>query len=134
MHEWALTDAVVETAESASREAGMKSVSEVVVVLGELQGIDKGIFISAYDQMKKNYPRLKKSRIVLENEDVELHCHGCDRDFKFQKDELDHQTSEAIHFLPEVARVYIRCPECGSGDFSVVKGRGFYIKEIRGER
>ena len=46
---------------------------------------------------------------------------------------LSEEQSEAIHFIPEVAHVYIRCPECESPDFEFVKGRGVWIESIEGE-
>jgi hydrogenase nickel incorporation protein HypA/HybF len=37
---------------------------------------------------------------------------------------------EAVHFLPEAAHAYLRCPRCGSVDFDVAAGRGVSIVSI----
>jgi hydrogenase nickel incorporation protein HypA/HybF len=45
---------------------------------------------------------------------------------------MDKEVSEAIHFVPEMAHVYIKCPSCGSPDFEVVEGRGVWLQSIKG--
>ncbi|MEM4169637.1 MAG: hydrogenase maturation nickel metallochaperone HypA, partial [Thermoproteota archaeon] len=50
----------------------------------------------------------------------------------FQKEELDENMLEAIHFLPEVSHAYVKCPNCGSPDFEVTGGRGVWIESIKG--
>ena len=47
---------------------------------------------------------------------------------------MNHEESEAVHFVPELVSSYMRCPACKSPDFSIVRGRGIYIKEIRGDK
>jgi hydrogenase nickel incorporation protein HypA/HybF len=39
---------------------------------------------------------------------------------------------ENIHFIPEVAHVYVKCPRCESPDFEVLKGRGVWINKVMG--
>ncbi len=39
---------------------------------------------------------------------------------------------ESIHFIPEVAHTYIKCPKCGSPDFEIIKGRGIWLEKIKG--
>ena len=41
---------------------------------------------------------------------------------------------EAIHFVPEIAHTYIKCPKCGSPDFEVVQGRGVWLESIKGAK
>jgi len=45
---------------------------------------------------------------------------------------MDEETSEAIHFVPEMAHVYIKCPSCDSPDFEVLEGRGVILASISG--
>jgi hydrogenase nickel incorporation protein HypA/HybF len=45
---------------------------------------------------------------------------------------LDEEAREAIHFLPEAAHAYIRCPKCGSPDFEILSGRGVWLESVRG--
>ena len=46
----------------------------------------------------------------------------------------DDDAAEAIHFVPELAHAFMRCPDCGSPDFEVAAGRGVAISGIEGER
>ena len=45
-----------------------------------------------------------------------------------------HDISWPIHFVPELAHAYLRCPDCSSADFEVLGGRGVSIDAIEGER
>jgi hydrogenase nickel incorporation protein HypA/HybF len=47
---------------------------------------------------------------------------------------LDEDETEAIHFMPEIAHIYIRCPQCKSPDFDIIQGRGVQVGVIEGER
>jgi hydrogenase nickel incorporation protein HypA/HybF len=49
-------------------------------------------------------------------------------------DNLDDEVSESIHFIPEVAHSYLKCPKCGSSDFEFMKGRGVWLASIKGGR
>ena len=40
------------------------------------------------------------------------------------------QEREAIHFLPESAHAYLRCPGCGGPDFVLAAGRGVSIEAV----
>jgi hydrogenase nickel incorporation protein HypA/HybF len=40
--------------------------------------------------------------------------------------------AEAIHFVPEMARVYARCPTCSSHDFALAAGRGIWLVAVSG--
>jgi len=50
----------------------------------------------------------------------------------FKKKELNEDASEAIHFIPEIAHTYIKCPKCRSPDFEVLQGRGVWLESIKG--
>jgi hydrogenase nickel incorporation protein HypA/HybF len=45
---------------------------------------------------------------------------------------MEKENAEAIHFVPEIAYVYIRCPNCKSPDFEIMQGRGVWLERIRG--
>jgi len=47
---------------------------------------------------------------------------------------LDEEEAEFIHFIPEVAHAYLRCPKCKSPDFEITKGRGVWVSSIKGSR
>ncbi len=51
-----------------------------------------------------------------------------------ERKELGENEQEAIHFVPEAAHAFIRCPACGSPDFEISKGRGVWVERITGMR
>ena len=80
-------------------------------------------------------PIMSKAETELEIEKAVLKCRVCGHEWPFHDAAkgLDEEQSESIHFIPEVAHVYIRCPECESPDFEFVKGRGVWVESIEGE-
>jgi hydrogenase nickel incorporation protein HypA/HybF len=63
-----------------------------------------------------------------------LKCRVCENTWQFNLKKLDKNTAEAIHFVPEVAHTYIKCPKCCSPDFEIVSGRGVWLENIKGAR
>ncbi|MFX1486425.1 MAG: hydrogenase nickel incorporation protein HypA [Promethearchaeota archaeon] len=137
MHEWALAEAVITTALKVSREKGLEKVSRITVKIGKLQQVELDLFRFAIGEIKKTQgPTLEKADIEIEIEEAVLECRACHKKWLFKEslERLRPDDAEAIHFIPEVAHVYIRCPECNSPDFEVLKGRGVWIASIEGTR
>jgi hydrogenase nickel incorporation protein HypA/HybF len=130
MHEWALAEAVISAASDVAEKEGLKEVAEVRLRVGELQQIDQEIFEFALSQIKT--AKLKNARFTIHKVEAKLHCRACGERWVFRREKLDRDTSEAIHFVPEVAHAYIRCPKCGSPDFEIIEGRGVWLESIRG--
>lgn len=135
MHELALAEAVVAAALDAAEREGLASLEGIGVRVGELQRITRDVFEFALREvLPAGEPRLAGTRITLEVEPARLRCRACARAFALAEaagaptpDEL-----EAIHFVPELAHGFLRCPACGSPDFQVLAGRGVSIAWIRG--
>jgi len=136
MHEWALVDAIAQAAQAAAETEKLKRVDIVAVVLGELQNIDRAAVKSLFTEIRRGKsPALRCAKISISAEKAVFKCRVCANEFGMTSGgKLNHQKSEAVHFLPEMAHVYLRCPKCKSADFEVIKGRGIYIKEITGEK
>jgi hydrogenase nickel incorporation protein HypA/HybF len=130
MHEWALAEGVVSTATRIAEEKGLERVTEVKVNIGELQQIEEDIFRFALDQLRT--PLLKDAEFVFETIPGRLRCRVCGEEWSFSPGGLSEDVSEAIHFVPEMAHVYLKCPGCGSPDFEVKEGRGVYLASIKG--
>jgi hydrogenase nickel incorporation protein HypA/HybF len=108
----------------------MKNVIEVTIRIGELQQIDMEAFKFALEQLSGQYSI--RARFKFKEEGVEFRCRVCGKTWPFERENLDPDAREAIHFIPEVAHAFLRCPRCGSPDFEVVKGRGVWIESIQG--
>jgi len=136
MHEWALADAVITSVLKAAEEEGLRQITRVKVNIGELQQIDREIFEFALKEVNQpQRPLITQAVIELEDETAILRCRACGHEWLFSESfqELSEEQAEAIHFIPEVAHVYIRCPRCDSPDFEFIRGRGVWIESIEGE-
>ena len=135
MHEWALAEAVLDTAEKAAKDGKLKAVRSVVVRVGELQRMELDALRFCLEEIRKSRPALKAAALEIETEPAEFSCKACakrwtlrDLDRPEAADEVEH-----IHFVPEMAHVYLRCTSCGSPDFEVIKGRGVLVARITGD-
>ncbi len=132
MHEWALAEAVIATATQIAEKENLKQVTEVTVKIGELQQIERSIFRFALTQLKP--AQFNYTKFHLTTAKTTLNCRICGTTWLFKKERLDKNTAEAIHFVPEVAHTYIKCPKCGSPDFEIVEGRGVWLESVKGTR
>ncbi len=132
MHEWALAEAVIATALQIAEKEDLRQVTEITIKIGELQQVERGIFRFALKQLK---PELFKNvKFHLTTAKTKLQCRVCGNTWLFRKAKLDKDTAEAIHFVPEVAHTYIKCPKCGSPDFEITEGRGVWLESVKGAR
>ena len=137
MHEWALADAVVTSALKVAENEDLKEISEIIVRIGELQTIDTEIFNFALKEvMQPQKKLLENAKIIIKPEKAILKCKVCKNEwfFKDAVKNLSDDETESLHFIPETAHVYLRCPECKSPDFEIIQGRGIWIDSISGER
>lgn len=136
MHEWALAEAVVAAAAKSAERERIKKVSVLNVKLGELQRIDREIFEEALKEiLHQEKPPLHSARTKLEIEKAMFRCRACQREWKLEPAlrGKDREEAEAIHFLPEMIYVYVRCPGCSSPDFEILRGRGVWLESLEEE-
>jgi len=130
MHEWALAEGVIATAQKFAEEHGLVKVTEVVIMVGELQQVEHDVLEFAFEQTK---PELFKEAIfILKTQPAMFKCRACGNEWSFESQGLSEDVTEAIHFVPEMAHVYIKCTECDSPDFEVKVGRGVWLETIKG--
>ena len=130
MHEWALAEAVIAAASEIADKEELKEVTEVKIRVGELQQIELDIFQFALSQLKSG--KFKNTKMQVGTKKVEFKCRACGYEWTLEKEKLDESMVEAIHFVPEVAHTYIKCPKCNSPDFEVVEGRGVWLESLKG--
>ena len=136
MHEWSLAEAVIATAIEESRKEGLEEITEIKLKIGELQQLDIEIFKFALDELANAHDEgslLKDMKIEMETEKAIFRCRVCGKEWDFGEIGLNEEEYEAVHFAPEVAHAYIRCPSCKSPDFEVLQGRGVLIQTIKGK-
>jgi hydrogenase nickel incorporation protein HypA/HybF len=136
VHEWALAEGIVSTAVRIAREQGCSDITRIKIRLGELQQIDTGIFETLLKEVIQTQDSMAAgAEIEIEEEKAVMKCRVCGREWDFDDDlkGLSEEEGESIHFVPEIAHVYITCPACESPDFEFVKGRGVWLDSIEGE-
>ena len=127
-----MAEAVLAAASEAADKEDLKQVSEIKVRVGELQGIELEILQFAFSQLKKG--RFKNAKFTTRTIEATFKCRACNSTWTFNKNKVDEVVAEAIHFIPEVAHTYMKCPKCGSPDFEITEGRGVWLETIKGER
>jgi len=132
MHEWALAEAILTSAKQVAEEQKLKEVTEVTIRIGELQQVEAGILRFAISQLKQ--PIFKNAKFRILKAKTTLKCRACSTSWPFSKNKIDKETAEAIHFVPEVAHSYVKCPKCGSPDFEVAGGRGVWLETVKGAK
>jgi len=132
MHEWALAEAVITAASEIAEREGLKQVTHVTVKVGELQQVERAILEFALSQLKT--ARFKGAKFDVETEKARLKCRVCGHTWVFRQKNMDPATLEAIHFVPEIAHTYVKCPNCASPDFEIEQGRGVWLQTVRGVR
>lgn len=109
----------------------MRKIVRIDVRVGELQAIEMDVLRFALSQLKTE--KLPETRFIVRSGKAKLRCRVCGHEWIYDKRKLDEKESEAIHFVPEVAHAYIKCPKCGSPDFEILEGRGVWIESVKGE-
>lgn len=135
VHEFALAEGVIAAALQAAEEGGIRRIATVRVAVGELQQIDPETFAGALrDQVPTKSEALAGTDFAVQFEPALLHCRACGAEFGLSAaaGDLDEQAAEAIHFVPELAHTWRRCPTCGSPDFEVIRGRGIWLIAVEG--
>lgn len=135
MHELALADSVVKAAVRAADDAGLNRIDRIVVKVGELQQIEKDLFeYSLVNVVPAQDSRLDGVVFDVADEPVQLECRACGNSYGRAEIDLDSDgdDGEAVHFIPELAHAFARCPSCGSPDFDISAGRGITLERIEG--
>jgi hydrogenase nickel incorporation protein HypA/HybF len=132
MHEWSLAEAILTSASEIAQKEKLKEVTEVTIKIGELQQVERPILRFAISEMKPPLLRNTKFRILKAKSTMK--CRVCGTAWQFDSKKMDRETAEAIHFVPEVAHSYVKCPKCGSPDFEIASGRGVWLESVKGAK
>lgn len=134
MHEWALAESVIKTVIEHADYRKIRKLKEAGVVFGELQGIDKEIFSFALEELRAQFPKAASCRFKISVEPAAFRCKACSHKFPLKGLRRTKDEAEFIHFVPEMAHTFLKCPKCKSPDFEIVEGRGVGISHIKGAK
>jgi hydrogenase nickel incorporation protein HypA/HybF len=137
VHEWSLAHSVVAALDRFAQENNIRRVVKVVVSLPKLAMLDREIFREAYAELSKGGP-LEGSELVIEEEPPRFICRSCGKEFALEQ--VAPQVAEVwskygeenpLHFLPDLAPMFIRCPYCGSENVAA-SNTEIRIKRVEG--
>ena len=134
MHEWALAESVIKSAVEHAAAEKFKKLKEAGVVFGELQAIDKEIFVFALEELRKQFPGARDCKFKIIKQPAAFRCKACSHKFLLKGLKKTRDEAEFIHFMPEMAHTFLKCPKCKSPDFEIVEGRGVTISYLKGGR
>ncbi|MCS7280817.1 MAG: hydrogenase nickel incorporation protein HypA [Desulfobacterota bacterium] len=135
MHEWAVAESIVLTVLKEAEKNGMRFLDRIVLRIGELQRMEKDILCFAMESIFRHYGyELSEKNFDILEEPAFFKCHVCETEWPYVEvlRSMGEEEKEFIHFIPEVAHGFIKCPSCGSSDFELERGRGVVIESISG--
>lgn len=134
MHEWALAESVIKAAVEHASAEKLKKLKEAGVVFGELQAIDGEIFKFALGELRAQFPGAAACKFKIIKQPAAFRCKACAHEFPLKGLKKTKDEAEFIHFVPEMAHTFLKCPKCKSPDFEIARGRGVSISYIKGEK
>lgn len=110
MHEYAVTESILEIVQEQASQSGAQRIDEVTVIIGELTAY-KGESIQFYfDELARGTPA-EGAVIHLQAMEARAACRDC-----------------GAAFRPRHA--FFVCPECGSGAYDLTQGNELFIDNI----
>jgi len=115
MHELGIAQDLFCTVEDKAKENNLKSVTKIVVVVGEASGIDEDFLRHTLIDHLMPGTIAENAELEITRESLQARCMACGIEMDFQ------QSSR------------LRCPNCGNNSLEVTQGKSVYLKSIEGE-
>ncbi|TDA35547.1 MAG: hydrogenase nickel insertion protein HypA, partial [Hadesarchaea archaeon] len=123
MHEWAIAEGIVEALLERGKKEGARRITGFRVVLGEIQGVEEGLLRFALEELSRG-TILEGAEITFEREKGRVGCRSCGFEWSPERGSME---EEALHFLPDLLPLFLRCPRCGGLDLEIKGGRGVWV-------
>lgn len=110
MHELGIVYEILKTVDEVSREQELEKVTKITLQVGEMSGVLPDYLVACWNMIRSetNYPEME---MVTETLPVIGMCNDCCK----------------LYSLNANSR---QCPYCGSGNYEILTGREFKIKNI----
>ncbi|PAF52656.1 hydrogenase/urease nickel incorporation protein HypA [Helicobacter sp. 13S00477-4] len=105
MHEYSVVSSLIEICEENAFKNKAFKIERIVVGIGERSGMDKSLFLSAFETFREESQLCKDAILDIIEEKIELECKECG--YKFIPKEIE----------------YGLCKQCGSKNLKITKGR-----------
>lgn len=110
MHEYAITESILEIVQAEVDRAGAGSVDEIRLVIGELTTFVDSSIEFYFTEMARG-TAAEGAKLSFQKLEAKAHCPGCEIDFR-----------------PHNA--FFTCPECRSAVFELKQGQELFIESI----
>ena len=111
MHELGIVYHIIRDVENVARAHGVRRVSSVTLLLGEVSGVVPDLLLDAWRWAADKKPITQGAGLVVEPVEAVTHCEACGRDYAT----VEHGKT---------------CPHCGSGETYLLQGQEVMIKQI----
>ena len=111
MHELGIVYHIIRDVENVARANGVRRVSGVTLLLGEVSGVVPDLLLDAWRWAADKKTISQGAELIVEPVEAVTHCEACGRDYAT----VEHGKT---------------CPHCGSGETYLLRGREVLIKQI----
>lgn len=111
MHELGIVYHIIRDVENVARAHGVRRVSSVTLLLGEVSGVVPDLLLDAWRWAADKKPITEGAELIVEPVEAVTHCEACGRDYAT----VEHGKT---------------CPHCGSGETYLLRGQEVMIKQI----
>ena len=111
MHELGIVYHIIRDVENVARAHGVRRVSSVTLLLGEVSGVVPDLLLDAWRWAADKKPITQGAELIVEPVEAVTHCEACGRDYAT----VEHGKT---------------CPHCGSGETYLLQGQEVMIKQI----
>ena len=111
MHELGIVYHIIRDVENVARANGVRRVSSVTLLLGEVSGVVPDLLLDAWRWAADKKPITQGAELVVEPVEAVTHCEACGRDYGT----VEHGKT---------------CPHCGNGETYLLQGQEVMIKQI----
>ena len=111
MHELGIVYHIIRDVENVARANGVRRVSSVTLLLGEVSGVVPDLLLDAWRWAADKKPITEGAELIVEPVEAVTHCEVGGRDYA----------------TVEHGKI---CPHCGSGDTYLLQGQEVMIKQI----
>jgi hydrogenase nickel incorporation protein HypA/HybF len=142
LHELSVARSIVDVVLDEADKNNAAAVAEVDIDVGEIMQVDAEVLRKALAALMTG-PRLAGAQVRVRIEKAKFSCHRCGSewdmaDAKKQLSEVpdslmirEPDSNELpLHFLPNLYAAFIRCPTCGTSDFSAVRGDDIRVMRV----
>jgi len=110
LHEYAITESILEIVQAEVVRAGAEKVDEITLVVGELTTFVDSSIEFYFSEMSRG-TAAEGARLRFQRIEARAHCAGCGADFR-----------------PHNA--FFTCPQCRSAVFELRQGKELFIESI----